>query len=58
MGDSLEITFLKEEIKSLKSSFQFAKTVVATQARNALTALNEGDEDEVIEILKALAGED
>lgn len=54
MNNSLEITCLKTKIKELETCLSFAQTVVATQARNALI----GDEDECMEILKAISGDE
>ena len=54
----IEISFLKQEIEALKGQLLHAQTVTSTFASNALTALNDGDIEEVEEILKSIAGEE
>ena len=53
----LEITFLKVQIQELESAFKSSQVAYSTQARNALTELEEGDEQGCIDSLKALSGD-
>jgi hypothetical protein len=57
MSDSIEITHLKVKIQELEKTMLFARTAYSTQARNALTALEDGDEQECIDTLKGLSGD-
>ncbi len=53
----IEITFLKTRIQELEKALSLTQIVVSTQARNALTSLEDGDEQECIDILKAISGD-
>ena len=53
----IEITFLEVRIQELEKALSFAQTAISTQARNALTALEDGDEQECIDILKSISGD-
>ena len=57
MASEIEITMLKVRIQELEETLLFAQTVTSTQARNALTALEDGDEQECIDILKSISGD-
>ena len=48
--------FMKVQIEEMKKQLTTAQTAIANHARNALVALDEGDEDEVRRILNAIAG--
>ena len=57
-GMSAQVALLEAQLNDMKTSFRLAQSAVANHARNALVALDEGDEDTVKEILNALAGKD
>ena len=57
MNDSLDVTMLRAELDELNKVMMLYRTAVSTMARNALTALEDGDEDECIELLKQISGD-
>lgn len=54
---SIRETMMKQEIEDLKSQMNMARSMIYAQIRNALISLEEGDEQECVDILRGLIGE-
>ena len=58
MADEVREAMLQQKIEDLEKTLRIAQGAMKANAENALTALDEGDEDEVRSILKSMTGRD